>query len=384
LTEPPSARLAHLRSRTPLMVEALAGLVGVESPSKDLAALTACAAAVAALGTERLGTPPQRIVVDDHPHLRWSFGPPQPPKPPRVVLLAHMDTVWPLGELAARPFAVDVEGDRASGPGALDMKSGIVQLFEALATLADLEGLSVLVTSDEEIGSPTSRALIEETAAGASAALVLEPSAAAGALKTARKGTGMYTLRVHGRAAHAGLEPEKGANALLGLAGLVLRSAELARPEHGTTVVPTVARAGTATNVVPAEASLELDVRIFDIREADRIDAAVRDLTTDVPGTTLSVDGGMNRPPMPAGASEALFKKAQSAAERLGLPPLTGVAVGGASDGNFTAAIGVPTLDGLGGVGEGAHATHEYLVISAMAERAALVGELVEDLLTAR
>jgi glutamate carboxypeptidase len=242
--------------------------------------------------------------------------------------------------------------------------------------LGAVNGVAVLLTSDEEIGSPSSRALIEDTARGADAALVLEPSAQ-GALKHARKGTGNYTLRVDGKASHAGLEPEKGVNALLGLAEVVLAAATLGDVELGTTVTPTVAAAGTATNVVPATATAELDVRVWRMEEADRVDAAVRALRPSV--GQLVVTGGTNRPPMEA--SDALVVAARECADRLGLAALESVAVGGGSDGNFTAAIGVPTLDGLGAVGDGAHAEGEYVEVATMAERAALVAELVETLL---
>jgi glutamate carboxypeptidase len=350
------------------MVDALGALVGVESPSDDAAALRACASAVADLFADRLGSRPS-----GGPHLVWSGG-----GECRVVLIGHYDTVWPVGTLAERPFGVD--GGMATGPGCFDMKAGIVQLVEALAVLDDPAGVTVLLTADEEIGSLTSRSLIEDTSRGATAALVLEPSVD-GMLKTARKGTGTYTLRVHGRASHAGLEPEKGANALLGLASILPAVADLGRPEVGTTVTPTVASAGTATNVVPALATVEVDVRISVPDEADRVDKEIRSLLTSVPDTTVSVEGGLNRPPMPSSASVELLARAQRCAARLGLAPLGGASVGGGSDGNFTAAVGTPTLDGLGAVGAGAHAVDERVVVAAMPERAALLAELIEELL---
>ncbi len=351
------------------MVDALATLVAIESPSSDPDGLARCAAAVAALFADRLGRPP----VAEGAHLHWSGG-----GPPLVVLVGHFDTVWPLGTLGRRPFTV-ADGV-ARGPGAVDMKGGIVQLVEALAALADPSGVDVVLTADEEVGSRTSRALVERVARGAKAALVLEPAAPGGALKTARKGTGDYTLRVQGRASHAGNEPEKGANALTALASAVLEAAGLARPELGTTVTPTLASAGTAMNVVPAEASAHLDVRSTDADEAARLDRALRGLRATVAGTTLVVDGGWNRPPMPASASASLFALAQACAARLGLPSLTGMAVGGGSDGNFTAAIGVPTLDGLGAVGGGMHAEDEHVLVATMPERAALLAELIEEI----
>ena len=361
-----SDRLEALRAQTGDMTAALQVLVEAESPSSDPTALEGCAAAVSSL-LSTLGHAPTAHGT----HLLWSGG-----GPTRVLLVGHYDTVWPAGTLARWPFAVD--GDRATGPGAFDMKAGIVQLVHGLATVSDLTGVAVLLTSDEETGSFTSRQLIEDTARGADAALVLEPSAG-GAMKRARKGTGMYTLRVSGRASHAGLEPEKGVNALVALASLIPAVADLGRADVGTTVTPTMAAAGTATNVVPATASVELDVRVWLPAESDRVDRALHALTLSLPGATLAVEGGPNRPPMEP--SDALVERAQGCATRLGLGELTAVAVGGGSDGNFTAAVGTPTLDGLGAVGDGAHAEGEYVLLPTMAERAALVAELVEDLL---
>ena len=351
------------------MLDALSALVEIESPSSDAAGLARCAAAVCDLFAERLGSRP----VPAGSHLRWSGG-----GPVAVLVLGHFDTVWPVGTLARRPFAI-TDGV-ASGPGTVDMKAGIVQLAEALATLEDMTGVEVVLTADEEVGSQTSRSLVEDAARGARGALVLEPAAPGGALKTGRKGTGMYTLRVTGRAAHAGNEPEHGANALVAMAEAVVAAAALGRPALGTTVTPTLASAGIASNVVPPGATAEIDVRITVPEEAARLDAAMRSLTTTVAGTSLTVDGGLNRPPMPESASASLFQLAQECAERLGLGPLAGASVGGGSDGNFTAAAGVPTLDGLGAVGGGMHADDEHVVVSTMAERAALLAELIDDL----
>lgn len=358
------------RFRTEMLVTDLAALVGHESPSDDLVATAAGADLVAELGKRCTGEAPDRIVVDGRTHLRWQFG-----VRTDVLLLGHLDTVWPSGTLARWPFGVD--GDVATGPGCFDMKAGLVQMFHALSTMDDLTGITVLVTSDEEIGSPTSRALIEQTAAGAKAAFVLEGSADGGALKIGRKGTSMYRLEVTGRAAHAGLEPEKGVNATIELAQQVLAVAELADPDLGTSVTPTVTSAGTTTNTVPATAEVAVDVRVLSTDEQQRVDRGMHALRPRLSGAALTVHGGPNRPPMaPAGAAR-LFQLAKSVAERLGLAPLDGVVVGGASDGNFTAGIGVPTLDGLGAVGGGAHAEGEHVLIPAMGERAALLAELV-------
>jgi glutamate carboxypeptidase len=260
------------------------------------------------------------------------------------------------------------------------MKGGIVQALYALAALERLDGITLLLTADEELGSPTSRAVIEETAKGAAAALVLEPPAG-GALKTARKGVSNYELVVHGRAAHAGLEPEKGANATVAMAEHIVALGAIARPDIGTTVTPTVMTSGSAGNVVPAQARLKVDVRAASVAEQDRVDAAMHALEPHRMGTRLEVLGGPNRPPLEAAASAELFVRTQRHAAALGLPPLEAVEVGGGSDGNFTAALGVPTLDGLGAVGDGAHAEGEYVVVEELPRRAALLGALVRDLL---
>ena len=359
------------------MVELLAALVAAESPSSQPDAVAACARLVSDAGASLLGEKAEEIVVDGRTHLRWRFG----SGPTRVALVGHVDTVWPLGTTARWPFSV-TDGI-ATGPGAFDMKAGIVQLLHALASVDDRDGVAVLLTADEEVGSPTSRALIEDTARGAAAALILEPSAGA-ALKTARKGVSNYQVIARGRAAHAGLEPEKGVNAAVELAHVVVGLASIAKPHAGTTVTPTVVQAGTATNVVPAEAAVDVDVRAATPDEQARVHAAFQRLAPTLPEAELEVRGGPNRPPLPASSSAALFARAQAVAGRLGLPALEGVEVGGGSDGNFTAAVGVPTLDGLGAVGGGAHAEGEHVVLAAMPGRAALVAELIRDLLRER
>jgi glutamate carboxypeptidase len=367
-------RLAALRGQLDEMETALRALVEAESPSEDAGALAACADLVATTGADLLGAGPERVEVDGLTHLRWRFG-----GPARVLLLCHYDTVWPLGTLASWPWKVD--DGVASGPGAFDMKAGLVQGLFALASLDELDGVCLLATADEEVGSTSSRALIESEAAGAAGALVLEPSAGpAGALKVARKGTSTYELEVAGRAAHAGLEPEKGVNALVELAHQVLALEGLARPELGTTVTPTVASAGTTQNTVPAAARLRVDVRAFEPEEQRRVDQDLRRLEPKVPGARLVVHGKPNRPPLPERSSAELFALASKLASDLGLAPLESAAVGGGSDGNLTAGIGVRTLDGLGAVGGNPHALGEHVVLPAMPERSALVAALVEAL----
>lgn len=343
-------------------------LVGVESPSHELDAVTRSATVLADLIARRLGGLPELIEGPAGPHVHWKGG-----DAPRALVLGHHDTVFPLGTLDARPFAV-VDG-RATGPGVFDMKAGIVQAIHAVAALDDRSGVELLFSSDEEVGSTTSRALIEERAKACGAVLVLEPAGDGGALKTGRKGVGTFELVVRGRAAHAGLEPEKGANALLEAARQVLAIAAMARPEVGTTVTPTVGHAGTAENVVPAEARVRIDVRVLSSDEKRRIEQALAELTSIDQDTTVEVLGSINRPPMPESASAALFPLAQKVDR-----DVVGIAVGGGSDGNFTAAVGVPTLDGLGAVGGGAHADHEFVEVATMPGRAALLTGILREL----
>ncbi|HET8661903.1 MAG TPA: M20/M25/M40 family metallo-hydrolase [Micromonosporaceae bacterium] len=374
MPDPPAMPHLSTAHDVTAMLDDLATLVATESPSADTAATAACAEVVAELGVRLLGAVPERVVVAGHTHLRWRFGSP----PTRVVLIGHLDTVWPLGTVARWPFAV--HGERVTGPGVVDMKAGLVQLFHGLASVGSLAGVAVLVTSDEELGSPSSRELIEETARGADAALVLEGTRA-GTVKTARKGIAQYRLSVTGRAAHAGIEPHKGVNAGVELAHQILAIAALADGAAGTTVTPTVAQVGTTANTIPAGARLHVDVRAFDPDELARVDAALAALTPRVPGAALELERGPRRPAMPESASATLLPIAQQVAADLGLPPLRPVAVGGGSDGNLTAGIGVPTLDGLGPVGGNAHAEGEWADVPEMPRRAALLAGLVSRLL---
>ncbi|GAA1757670.1 M20 family metallopeptidase [Nocardioides hankookensis] len=357
------------------MLDDVRELVGCESPSADLEAVARSADVVARVGTRRLGVEPERIVIDGRTHLRWRLG----AGPSRVLVLGHHDTVWPIGSLATHPCTV--EDGVLRGPGCFDMLAGLVMAFHALAGLDRSAGVTLLVTGDEELGSPSSRDLIEEEARAAEATLVLEASADGGALKTERKGVSLYDVRVTGRAAHAGLEPEAGVNATIELAHQAIAVAALGRPELGTTVTPTASRAGTTTNTVPAEGSFSVDVRVRTLEEQDRVDAAMRALRPVLPGAVIDVGGGPNRPPLEATMSAALFERASALAVRLGLPAPTSAAVGGASDGNFTAGVGTPTLDGLGAVGGGAHADDEHVLVDELPGRTALLAALVADLL---
>lgn len=349
------------------MIDELALIVSAESPSNEPAALAAAAEILAGLIDRRLGSPPERVATVAGSHLWWRGG-----GTPRVLVLGHYDTVFPLGTIAERPFRV-AEG-RAHGPGVFDMKAGIVQAIHAIASAADHSGVELLLTCDEEVGSLTSRELVEERARACGAVLVLEPSGDGGTLKIARKGTGNFDVIVHGRAAHAGLEPERGLNALAGMARLIPEIEGFADARRGTTVTPTLCRSGTASNVVPAEAVVTVDVRVETLDEMDRIVGCFAGLSAS--GFEIDVVGGINRPPMSAEMSRSLMDLALEVD-----PGLEAVAVGGASDGNFTAAIGIATLDGLGAVGGGAHADHEFVVTDAMPGRARLVTGIIDRLM---
>ncbi|MCE4025560.1 M20/M25/M40 family metallo-hydrolase [Microbacterium sp. Au-Mic1] len=355
------------------LVAEILRLVRCESPSDDLAAVARSADAVAELGTTRLGAAPERIVLDGRTHLRWRFS-----GEPRILVLGHHDTVWPIGSLHELPARADER--TLAGPGVFDMKAGLVIAFHALGLLSDLTGITLLVTGDEEPGSTTSRALIEDEAREAVAALVLEAAGPDGALKIARKGVSRYEVAVHGRASHAGLDPEHGVNATLELAHQVQAVALLGDADAGTTVTPTRTSSGTTTNTVPAQASFSVDVRALSAAEQDRVHAGMLSLTPRLAGARVDVDGGINRSPLAADSSAELFRRAQRVADALALPPLAGISVGGASDGNFTAGVGTPTLDGLGAVGGGAHAAHEHVLIAELEPRVRLLAGLIEDI----
>lgn len=366
--------LPAAEARLPQMVDDIQRLVEVETPSEDQAAVAAGAAETAALVAERLGATPETILVDGATHLRLRFG----AEDPRVVLVNHQDTVWPLGTLERKPFSND--GRVLRGPGVFDMLTGVVMSLHAAAILQqqgyDLTGLSILITGDEELGSRSSRQLLLDETAAARAAFVME-GALDTSLKIARKGTSMYTVAAHGRAAHAGLEPEKGINAGIAL-GLLLPAIEaLGDPELGTTVTPTVLVGGTTDNTVPAYARVEVDGRARTAAELERVDREIRTLTSSVEDARIEVTGGINRPPMERSAAEELFHEAQRLAAQLGIGEITGAEVGGASDGNFIAAAGVPTLDGMGATGGGAHAEHEHALVEHIAPRTALLAALI-------
>lgn len=358
----------------PAMLDAAEALVTLESPTQDVDACAAIIDAAVGIAAGWLPGPAQVEVHSGRPVWRWG------PTRPRVLILGHLDTVWPVGTLARIPFTND--GTRLTGPGVFDMKAGVVQAWAALAIagITEESGVGILLNSDEETGSHASRGVIADSIADAYAVLVFEPSID-GALKVARKGTSWYTVGLEGRAAHAGLDPERGINALSAAAELVTACAQWGHGDLGTTVTPTTLHGGTTTNTVPAAASLTLDVRAWSSAEQSRVDDVVRAWSPSN-GAGLRIDGGIDRPAMERAASAGLFAMAAQAARAVGLDGLVGRAVGGASDGNLTAAAGVPTLDGLGAVGDGAHADDEWVSVAGLVERAALSAGLIEALLT--
>lgn len=377
--------LAHLvgehERELPHVLSRVAQLVEVESPSEDLPALAAAAEVVTAVGTEIMARKPNRLETEGVPHLLWRWG----KGPIRLLLLGHYDTVWPVGTLERTPF--EVSSGVMTGPGCFDMKAGIVMAMHAVAGVArdgfDLAGVAVLLTGDEEVGSPGSRELIEDAAREAHAVLVLEPAAEGGALKSARKGVAMYRVGARGRSAHAGLEPERGRSALLELAAQAQAIAGFGDAGFGTTVSPTRIRCGDSANTVPGTGWLDVDVRVLHPAELQRVDDALRNLRPATPGVSIQVERGPVRPPFPEDASRDLLRRARRAASRLGLPAVADRMVGGGSDGNFTAALGVPTLDGLGAVGGGAHAPGEHVLIDELAPRTAMIRAMLGDLLGA-
>ena len=364
---------ATLAAQYDAMVADLERFVNIESPSLEHECLARSAQFLADLMTRVLGSPPVLVASDRGPHVHWKGS-----DDTKVLIVGHHDTVFPLGTVARRPFTR--EGNIGRGPGIFDMKAGIIQAIYGVAAVKEWYHTEILITADEEVGSHASRALLEERARATGAVLVLEPSADGGALKIARKGTGTFNVTITGRASHAGLEPEKGINALVELAAQVPRIVAIARPEVGTTVTPTVAKAGTADNVVPDSATIAVDVRCVIPEEKDRLEAEMSRLTATLAGARVEVSGGMNRPPMHESMTKELFAIAEKVADDYGISGLRGVAVGGGSDGNLTAAVGVRTLDGLGAVGAGAHAETEHVQLDAMPERAALVAGRVQSI----
>ena len=364
------------RDARPWLLETIEALVSLESPTTDKAAVDQCGRALAAR-LEAIGGRVSRLPRTERgDHLLAEFG----CGTSQVLLLGHFDTVWPVGQLERMPLVRS--NGRLHGPGAFDMKAGIA--IGMLATRALLEtGVSLsrrivmLWTTDEEVGSATSRAAIEDEARRSDAVLVLEPSLPGGAVKTARKGCGEYELRVRGVAAHAGIDPSKGASAIHELARQIVLVQKLQDLDRGISVNVGTISGGTRTNVVAEEARAVVDVRAPTQADAARVDAAFRALKAVDNRTAVSVTGGLDRPPLERTAQVArLYQQASEVARELGQTLGEG-STGGGSDGNFTAALGVATLDGLGAVGDGAHALHEHVDIESLPDRAALVAGLI-------
>ncbi|MEV1239180.1 M20 family metallopeptidase [Nonomuraea sp. NPDC049750] len=361
------------RQALPAMLDDLKAVVELETHSSDKAMLVKGLHAIRARAVDLLGPPDAEVRHDGGPYgdiLELAY---QGTAPGTVLMLSHYDTVWPTGTLAEWPFTV-VDG-KATGPGVFDMKSGLVQSIWALRGLRELglphPSVRFLFNGDEEIGSPASREHIEAASADALASLVFEASLD-GALKTARKGVGLFDLSVTGVEAHAGLDPYAGANAIHALAEIVTTLAGSASRERGTTVNIGVITGGTGRNVTAGHASCGIDVRVTEPSEMGRIDDVFAGLRAADPRVTISVTGEWNRPPMtPNPTSQRLFKEAREVAAGLGWP-LDEVSVGGASDGNFISALGRPVLDGMGAVGDGAHARHEHLLVEHIPKRLAL------------
>src|SRR5215212_5944934 len=362
------------------MLEDLRGFVERETPSTDKPLLDGFAEFLADYAASAAGGRVEILPTEgsgNNVRVRWDNGNGRPP----IFLLGHYDTVWSKGTLEEMPFGV---ADRvATGPGVFDMKCGLVQGFWAVRALREVAGVNRPVTflcnSDEEVGSPNSRALIEEEARRAHAVLVLEPSLD-GALKTARKGVGRFRIRVEGRSSHAGLNPEVGISAIEEMARLILEFHGYTNLETGTTVNVGVINGGTRYNVVAAEASAEVDVRAVTAAEAERIEEIIFTLDSHHPEATVSVEGGQIWPPMErTEKTDELFEHARLLAGELGFDLREGLA-GGASDGCLCAAVGAPTLDGLGAVGGGAHAADEHVEVESIPSRTALVARLIETL----
>jgi glutamate carboxypeptidase len=376
----------------PWLLETIQALVMLESPTHNKAAVDACGRELQrrleAIGA-RVTRVPQETAGD---HLRAEFT--SRPRgsgaePRQILMLGHFDTVWDVGQIRTMPVR-EVDG-RLHGPGVYDMKAGIALGMLAARALAEVPAagsgippaayrLVMLWTTDEETGSDTSRALIEEEARRSAAVLVLEPSLPGGALKTARKGCGDFELVVRGVPAHAGIDPSRGASAIHELARQILRIEALQDPSRGVTLNVGVVHGGTRANVVAAESRASIDVRVPSMADAEQVRAALAGLRPELPGTSLELRGGINRPPLErTDAVTRLYQVARDLSAELGRGLGEG-STGGGSDGNFTAAVGAPTLDGLGAVGDGAHALHEHVVVADLPWRAALLASLVKHL----
>ena len=367
------------RAERSWLLETIESLVRLESPTDDKAAVDRCGSAIAARLAAIGGRVSTLTRTDRGDHLLAEFG----CGSSQILLLGHFDTVWPIRQIERMP--VETRDGRLHGPGVFDMKTGIA--LGMLATRAILETgaaqskrIVMLWTTDEEVGSQTSRAAIEDEARRSDAVLVLEPSLPGGMLKTSRKGVGTYEVVVRGVAAHAGVDPEKGASAVQELAHQILRINALQNLARGTSINVTQVRGGTRTNVIPEEARAVVDVRATTSAGMDEVSSAFASLQPVDRRASLDVRGGFDRPPLErTGAVERLYLQARAIAREIG-HELTEGSTGGGSDGNFTSALGVPTLDGLGAIGDGAHALHEHVEVDALPDRAALIAGLLTSI----
>ncbi|MBM3698769.1 MAG: M20 family metallopeptidase [Actinobacteria bacterium] len=345
-------------------------LVECESPAEDLAACHKVIDLAVEIANLRLKPIAQKVIENGRPVFWWGAD------KPKIVLLCHLDTVWPIGSFQP---TWRVSGDKASGPGVFDMKTGFVQAMHALIGIENAQAKVALVaTTDEETGSATSKELINRLSKDADAVLVFEASLD-GKVKTGRKGTAMYQVKVTGLASHAGLDPEKGINATTELAKLVLEIAGLENPTFGTTAVPTVMKSGTTTNTVPALATLDVDVRSFTKAELERIDSSIRNLKSAT--AKVEVTGGINRLPLEEASTLALYERLEKVAAALGMQKIGNASVGGASDGNLAASAGAKVLDGLGAEGHGAHAPSEFIKVSTVEPRIKLISAFINELM---
>ncbi|MGQ0543586.1 MAG: M20 family metallopeptidase [Blastocatellia bacterium] len=370
--------IAHFKNRQASTIELIREIVEIESPSHDVELSKTVALWIENEARKTgLDLAIERIPAEDYGEHVIIRAFPSAEK--TVLLLGHSDTVHPVGTKEQNPTRID--GDKFYGCGIFDMKANIVLILETLRffaehNLATERPITIMLSCDEEVGSVSGRPLLEKEAGNAEACFVFEPSAA-GRVKTGRKGTGMYTVRTHGVPAHAGLEPEKGASAILELSRQIERLHSFNNLEAGTTVNVCTARGGTTTNVIPEHAECSVDVRFTSMAEAARIDAAIKGLNAFDGRVSVSVLGDVNRPPMErTEAVASLYEKARDLAASFGYE-LGETQVGGASDGNFVAALGVPVLDGLGVTGDGAHTLHEHILVSDIANRAALVTRML-------
>jgi glutamate carboxypeptidase len=374
-----SRLLAYCRDQEAWLIETIEALVRLESPTLDKAAVDRCGRELAARLSSLGGRVKSVASSTAGDHLRAEFG----AGSRQVLLLGHFDTVWPIGQLQRMP--IGRSGDELHGPGILDMKAGIslgILATRAVLELSPLRDTCVVMvwTTDEETGSETSRALLETEALRSEAVLVLEPSLPGGVLKTRRKGCGNYEIVARGVAAHAGVDPGKGISAIRELARQILAVEALQDLSRGVSVNVGLINGGTRTNVVAAEARAHVDVRAPTAADAEQIDRTMRGLTPQLAGASIEVQGGFNRPPMERTLGVArLFELAREVGRELGQPIEEG-ATGGGSDGNFTTALGVPTLDGLGALGDGAHALHEHVLVSTLVPRAALIARIIARL----